>query len=76
MKPSLGRIVLFRESINGQGTFEYPAIITKVYPEGTVNLQVFRDFDSPVVRIEIAQNEDVSPTSISCVAWRWPPRVD
>lgn len=72
MKPSLGRIVLFR-SYNSNGSIEHPAIITRVWSDTCVNLIVFLDMAIPMLKSSVIQDEDVS--SDNNYAWRWPPRV-
>lgn len=74
MKPSLGRIVLFRsEQSNGQ--HEHPAIVTRVWSDTCVNLTVLPDCGAPVSKTSVIQNEDMTEGNQS-VAWRWPPRVE
>lgn len=48
MKPSVGRIVHFKDR-NREGVIIRPAIITTVWPNEMVNINVFndRDFQSP-----------------------------
>ena len=71
--PSLGRIVLFRShSANGQT--EHPAIVTRVWNSGMVNLLVFVDFALPVTKGSVNQNESLTDGDQN-YAWRWPPRV-
>ncbi len=72
MKPSIGRIVLFRgEKSNGAN--EHPAIVTRVWSDTCVNLTVFLDNGAPFVVTSATQDEDVESGSLR--AWRWPPRV-
>lgn len=71
-KPSIGRIVIFRPS-NGDNL--YPAIITRVWSETCVNLEVF----GGVQAHEEIQGK--TPTSVLlggtgiARTWSWPPRV-
>ena len=66
MKPSLGRIVLFR-SMDG---VEYPSIITRVWSDTCVNLMVFSSESSSFT--SIVQDEEMKQTQ----GWRWPPRIN
>lgn len=69
-KPSPSRIVIFRD---GTGN-EYPAVITRVYPEtGAVALFVFRD-DSNSTHSYGAQMQ-IDPSSEGQLGWFWPPRT-
>lgn len=69
-KPSPSRIVIFRD---GTGN-EYPAVVTRVYPEtGAVGLFVFRD-DAPGTHSYGAQTQ-IDPSSEGEIGWFWPPRV-
>ena len=73
MKPSLGRIVLFR-SLDSNGTKEHPALITRVWSDTCVNLTVFPDYGEPVYKTSVNQNESLEGSNQN-LAWRWPPRV-
>lgn len=78
-KPSIGRIVLVPmhpADNNGQATA--PAIITRVWSQGLVNVRVFPD-DSAItfVRTSVSlfeDDEDASAVTGLHTAW-WPPRV-
>lgn len=72
-KPSVGRIVLFR-SLESNGAKEHPAIITRVWSDGCVNLTVFPDYGEPVLKSSVTFAE-ISETTAESYAWRWPPRV-
>lgn len=77
MTPSIGRIVLFKsrdQSDLGSTADEVPAIITRVWSNTCVNLQVFRDADTPLAQTSVTLAEDFEASGQSC-AWRWPPRV-
>ncbi len=73
MKPSLGRIVLYR-SYNSNGATEHPALITRVWSDTCVNLIIFLDHNIPIIRESINQNESLDGPNQEN-AWRWPPRV-
>ena len=74
MKPSPGRIVLFR-SATANGQDEHPAIVTRVWSDTCVNLVVFLDnVPIPLSRTSVVQNEDLTQGD-QLHAWRWPPRV-
>lgn len=70
MKPTIGRIVHFQPAIEGAGV--HPAIITKVWSDTCVNLQVFGD--------GILDAQGNLPTSVvegapgTARSWFWPPR--
>ena len=74
-KPSVGRIVLFRSTQSdhvGNGASEVPAIITRVWTDTCVNLQVMRDAASPIPMTSVVYDED--PIVTAYATWRWPPR--
>lgn len=68
--PSPGRIVFFRA---GNSAEESPAIVTRVWENGLVNLTVFPDGSAPynVGSVDFYDH----PTEKPGFAWRWPPRV-
>lgn len=89
MKPTIGRIVHFVQAnpfANGPDKFVHlPAIVTAVWGDTCVNIQVFTDgFNS-----EPALGENLSPTAIKWVTsvtlddseapqgrtWHWPEKV-
>lgn len=72
-KPSVGRIVLFR-SVESNAQKEHAAIITRVFSDTCVNLTVFPDYGSPLVKSSVFQNESLEGGDQSN-AWRWPPRA-
>jgi hypothetical protein len=74
MKPSLGRIVLYR-SFSSNGVQEHPAMINRVWSDICVNLVVFPDCQAPVTKPSVTQNESLAEGDQSNV-WRWPPRVE
>lgn len=72
MKPSIGRVVLFRNYLSN-GINEHPAIINRVWSDVCVNLTIFPDCGDPVNKTSVTLNDDLtSPND----AWRWPPRVE
>lgn len=88
MKPSIGRIVLFvqekREAYQPKEgprlTLNLPAIITAVWGDTCVNLQVFTDGTnsddlnmSPVKWVTSASLDDSDAPQPR--TWHWPPRV-
>ena len=74
MKPSLGRIVLFR-SLDSNSAKEHPALVTRVWSDTCVNLTVFPDNLEPVCKTSVTQNESLEGPNQD-YAWRWPPRVE
>lgn len=74
MKPSLGRIVLFR-SLDSNGSKEHPALVTRVWSDTCVNLTVFPDYGELVFKTSVNQNESLEGPNQE-LAWRWPPRVE
>lgn len=74
MKPSLGRIVLFR-SLNSNGINEHPAVVTRIWSDTCVNLHVFPDYGDSINKTSVNQNESLEGPNQE-LAWRWPPRVE
>jgi len=74
MKPSIGRIVLFR-SEQSNGISEHPAVINRVWSDECVNLTVFPDCGAPISKTSVVQNENMTDGN-QAFAWRWPPRVE
>ncbi len=72
MKPSIGRIVLFRRE-NVNGVDEHPAIITRVWSDTCVNLTVWLDGGATFFASSAMLNEDMESADRNL--WRWPPRV-
>lgn len=91
-KPSIGRIVHYYEgdweapdgypkdaSWRGtNGTRWHPAIITRVFSEGCVNLQIF--FDAAPARVKTSMGRlpaEVFADGMHCTnsGWVWPERV-
>lgn len=75
MKPTVGRIVHYRQPDNEpavNGTKVHAAIVTRVWSDSVVNLQVF--FDSgpvePVTSVEVERPEEEGAGR----RWFWPPR--
>jgi hypothetical protein len=74
MKPSPGRIVLYRQ-LSSNGTIEHPAIINRVWSDVCVNLTVFPDCGVATNKTSVIQDEDTN-LSKNQNAWRWPPRIE
>lgn len=76
MKPSVGRIVIFKQSNNEppvNGTMEHPAIITRVQSDVCVNLKVMFDAGETANVTSVPHASQVGPESFS---WDWPQRVE
>lgn len=76
MKPTVGRIVIFKQGSAEQprnGQIEHPAIITHVFNDTTVNLQVFFDGGPVSAATSVPYENTADPISAS---WSWPPRVE
>lgn len=74
MKPSICRIVIFRQGPNEtpvNGTREHPAVITRVLSDTCVNLQVFFDTGPTSIAISVQHESVAGETSCS---WSWPKR--
>lgn len=71
-KPSLGRIVIHR-GVHGNGSYEHPAIINRVWSSECVNLTVFPDCGSPTPSMSQLYIDD--PANTANDGWYWPPRV-
>jgi len=75
MKPTVGRIVHFytdnkaRHS-NGVDAGPYPAIITRVWSEKSVNLKVLPDCGAPFDATSTELKQEGRQTY-----WEWPPHV-
>jgi hypothetical protein len=95
MKPTIGRIVTYREADHEahsygaphatsanhpgtNGTREHPAMITRVWSDTCVNLQVFFDAHPIEVRCSVQQLPEL-PEGVKDVSgnggWRWPDRA-
>ena len=76
MKPTIGRIVIYRQpeaEAPVNGVREHPAVITRVWGDGeapAINCTVFFDARAPEPRISVLPE----PTGMSA-AWRWPGKV-
>ncbi len=89
MVPSIGRIVTYYQGDSevdivahfpdgANGTRWHPAIITRVWADDCVNLQVFFDTHGPALRFKILKLPEmlggvVNPSGNS--GWCWPGRV-
>jgi hypothetical protein len=73
-KPSIGRIVLYRTSQEAQDDCLYPAVITRVWSDNCVNLEVFGNENGP-----LGEPQGRFPSSVAFGtdrrSWQWPPRV-
>jgi len=67
MKPSIGRIVHFV----GGGLIHHAAIITEVFPDGHVDVEVFGNVTQRF-RHGLLENAEGSESG----TWHWPERVD
>jgi hypothetical protein len=76
MKPSLGRIVIFRGPGIGSAD-EAPAIITAVHAREFVSLTVFPPGTNPfpVSDVPFDAGAETPGNELRENAWRWPPRV-
>jgi hypothetical protein len=73
--PAVGRIVIFVQPATEQpvnGTREHPAIITRVWNDGLVNLQVFYDAAPVEARTSVGPYDVEAPDGWG---WRWPERT-
>jgi hypothetical protein len=87
MKPTIGRVVIYQPTPDDQGqsssTEGFPAVITRVWTDTCVNLQVLRDFDTPIAITSVEKMPDPVVGDGSEQAqqlplprsWRWPPRI-
>lgn len=72
MKPTVGRIVIFQQGAHAEpinGTREHPAIITRVWSDTCVNLQVFFDNARPAPSASVLHTSAAQQNSMS---WSWP----
>lgn len=84
MNPSLGRIVLTRvDSRMNNGSDIAPAIVTRVWSDGMVNIRVMLDSENPPLwktsvllldSEEAARGNDAEGFTATHVCW-WPARV-
>ena len=68
-EPFVGAIVLYRP-LGRHDQIEQAAIVTRVWPDGTLNVTVFPDFGEPVVNARCVYAPDFNDTPQSG-AWRW-----
>jgi hypothetical protein len=77
MRPSLGRIVVYRlpaGQIPPHGQCDHAAIVAGVNYDGTVNLHVFPNLAAPFFAANVGE---LAPSIASSVpTWHWPPRVE
>lgn len=74
MKPTVGRTVIFSQGANAEpanGTRKHPAIITRVWSDTCVNLQVLFDNGRVSPNASVLHAAAASPDSMS---WDWPAR--
>jgi hypothetical protein len=74
MKPTIGRIVIFKQSKHEtpcNGTRQHPAMITRVHNDDYVNLLVFFD-GGPVSACTSVHRVGVAPEGSA--SWDWPKR--
>lgn len=75
MKPTVGRIVLFRSKNPddlGNGAIEVPAIVTRVWSDTCINCTVFRDNAAPLSATSVSMTDDFDAGGHH-QAWRWMP---
>lgn len=75
MKPTIGRIVIYRLAGNERNLFtnnaeELPAVITRVWSDTCVNLKVFNDGNQDFWRTSVL----VDDGNLQPGVWRWPER--
>lgn len=78
MKPSLGRIVLFRPTTPSYEGQLYPACIVKVWSDDVVNLEVFGDIkhaEEPQGKFPTSVAYDGDALTEEPRRWFWPPKV-
>lgn len=85
MKPSIGRIVHFvqeKPAAYGGGVVHLPAVITAVWGDTCVNLQVFTDGSNSEVdgtnfnHIKWVTSATLDATGTQPRTWHWPERVE
>mgnify|MGYP000853843108 CR=1 FL=1 len=77
MSPTKGRIVMFRfgsKEVPLSGSFEHPAIITRVWSDTMVNLLVFVDNAAPMAVTSIELHAEEPPHTGQRACW-WPARA-
>ncbi len=74
MKPSICRMVIVPCSpATNNGADEAPAIITRVWPNGLINVRVLNDSNNLEWRTSVKLHDE-KPDEVGHDAW-WPPRV-
>lgn len=70
--PSVGRIVLVRGNavLVGEPTREVPGLVTRVWGDNCINVQVSNETDGGVFRSSVSYDDDTTATDVYCV-WRW-----
>ena len=76
MKPTVGRVVLFKahnSELTG-GNNEVPALVTHVWSDTCINVMVMRDGHeaTPIGVTSVSMTDDFAASGQAC-AWRWMP---
>jgi hypothetical protein len=76
MTPTVGRIVLVpMDPAMNNGSDVAPAVITRVWDDGSVNVHVLPDGNVTEWRTSLVQVDDLADRGDSQHVWMWPPRV-
>lgn len=80
MTPTIGRIVLVpADPATNGGADIAPAVVTRVYDDGRINVRVLLDSNTPALwRTSLALVEELPTTARytdPAPVWAWPPRV-
>lgn len=77
MTPTVGRIVLVpMDPAMNNGADQAPAVITRVWDDGSVNVHVLPDGNVTEWRTSLVQVDDLDDRNDdSRHVWMWPPRV-
>jgi hypothetical protein len=74
-KPAKGRIVFVPTDVHSNNGDDYaPAMITRVFDDGKINVRVFTDSTNPPEHRTSVTLHDEEPADRGHVAW-WPPRA-
>lgn len=76
MKPSIGRIVIyrFRPGSYNNGAAEAPAVVVRVWSDSCVNLKILMDGPFDYWKTSILQEQAVGGTTPG--TWHWPVREE
>jgi spore germination cell wall hydrolase CwlJ-like protein len=75
MKPTIGRIVIYRLPVSVRvSQRDHPAIVTAVYGDDTVDLTVFLNRATPYCAASVGFLDPAIGNDGE--SWHWPPRVD